>query len=222
MNILTVSLLAVVMMGLIIPSALGEMYLDEGYYPFSIEYPSEWDIILKENVSVGVIAMGDDEGRNGMFITLFIDSVESGVADYEIWETLKGISKDLCYSMTDTQSFATCSHYKITDSRVHYVDGYKTFTVFEDYRISLSGNDPLVSNDVKEDFDAKGTYSVVFVGDDIWEIATNWKSDNYEESKALDIIESFKLKDVEPQTVSEIQEIWWLDGIINFFKSLFS
>ena len=59
---------------------------------------------------------------------------------------------------------------------------------------------------------------MVFVGDDIWEIATNWKSDNYEESKALDIIESFKLKDVEPQTVSEIQEIWRLDGIINFFK----
>ena len=221
MKILTVSLLAVVMMGLMIPSALSETYLNEGYYPFSIEYPSEWDIILKENVSVGVIAMSDDEGRNGMFITLFVDSVESGITDYEIWETLKGISKDLCYSMTDTQSFATCSHYIITDSRIHYINGYKTFTVFENYIISLSGNDPLVSNDVKEDFDAKGTYSVVFVGSDIWEIGTSWKSDNYEESKALDIIESFKLKDIEQQTVSEIQEIWWLDGIINFFKSLF-
>ena len=39
-----------------------------------------------------------------------------------------------------------------------------------------------------ETFLANGTYSVVFVGDDFWEIGTGWKSDNYEKAKALDII----------------------------------
>jgi len=221
MKIVAISLLSFAMMGLLVPSALGEKYVNQGDYPFSIEYPSEWEIILKEDVSVGVVVLADDRGHNGMFVSLWKDSVESDVADYEIWETLKEISRDYCYSMTMKESFATCRNYKITDSQIHFVDGYRTFTVFEEYVINSSGNDPLLANDIQETFHANGTYSVVFVGDDFWEIGTGWKSDNYEKAKALDIIKSLKLKDVENKPIPQPQPKSWFDGILDFFKSLF-
>jgi len=51
MKIVAISLLSFAMMGLLVPSALGEVFInDEKFYPFSIEYPSDGHVTFAEPV----------------------------------------------------------------------------------------------------------------------------------------------------------------------------
>ena len=45
MRVLLFSILAFSMIGLIFPSGIAEIFIDESDYPFSIQYPKGWTVL---------------------------------------------------------------------------------------------------------------------------------------------------------------------------------
>ena len=63
----------------------------------------------------------------------------------------------------------------------------------------------------------------VLVGNDAWVIATGNDVEEFDELETMEIVQSFKLKDIqrEPIPQPQPQPKSWFDGILDFFKSLF-
>ena len=116
MKIVAISLLSFAMMGLLVPSALGEVFInDEKFYPFSIEYPSGWHITLEDSVTrEGVMIDKDKTGRNGFSIFLWKDIVDDpNAADYQVFEFMKDVGHLVCDEATYEEHYGTDMEYII-------------------------------------------------------------------------------------------------------------
>ena len=59
MRILLFSIVAFSMIGLIFPSGIAEIFIDESDYPFSIQYPPDWNHIVEDEFGGVWISKGD-------------------------------------------------------------------------------------------------------------------------------------------------------------------
>lgn len=226
MKIVAISLLSFAMMGLLVPSALGEVFInDEKFYPFSIEYPSGWHITLEDSVTrEGVMIDKDKTGRNGITIFLWKDIVDDpNAADYQVFEFMKDVGHLVCDEATYEEHYGICNRYGVYHTTSWEVDGFRAFTIFEKYHWLPNGEDPLFPNSVRGDFAQQGTMTFVLVGNDAWVIATGNDVEEFDELETMEIIQSFKLKDIQRESIPQPQPQpkSWFDGILDFFKSLF-
>ena len=224
MKIIAISLLSFAMMGLLVPSALGEVFInDEKFYPFSIEYPSDWHVTFADHVTGDGVSIDKDKtGRNGVWIGLWEDIVDDpNAADYQVFEFMKDVGKIGCQEMSYELDYAKCKRYAVYHTTSWEVDGFRAFTLFEKFDYLPNGEDPKFVDAVKGDFTIQGTTTFVLVGNDAWIIFTSNDVDEFDELETMEIIQSFKLKDIQREPISQPQPKSWFDGILDFFKSLF-
>jgi len=222
MTILAVSLLAVAMIGVMVPSVLGEVFINETkFYPFSIEYPSDWEIISTENVTgEGIMIDLDKTGRNGMWIGLWKNSIEPNVGDYELMEFQKNSVRLFCDESTQEEDFGECSHLGFLQNKIWEIDGFRAVTSLFKYDWEMKQSDPLFQDSTMGKFSPMDTLTWIISGDDMWIIATTNDIDKFDKKQIHEIIQSFKLKNIEPATISEPQAKSWFDSIIEIFMQM--
>lgn len=222
MKILAASLLTVALMGLMMPSALGETFINqEKSYPFSIEYPSNWEIVSVAPVSGdGVMIDSDKTGRNGMWIGFWKNVVDSSPLDNELLEFQKNNIQIFCNDSTQEQHFGQCSDLEFKINKVQQVDGFRAVTSIMKYDWFMEQPDPMFEDSSAGKFPTIDTLTWVLSGNDIWIIATTNDAENFDKKQIHDIIHSFKLKNIETP-IPEPQPKSWFDNILDFFKLLF-
>jgi hypothetical protein len=222
MKILAISLLSISIIGLIAPIASGEIFINEDeLYPFSIEYPSDWEIVSTKPVTGGGVMIDSDKtGRNGMWIGFWKNTVNSDYTDHELIEFQKNNIKEFCFNSTQEKHFGECSHLTFQTNKIQEIKGFRAVTSIMKYDWLMEKPDPMFKDSTTGKFSTIDTLTWVLSGNDIWIIATTNNADKFDKKQIHDIVHSFKLKNIE-QSILEPQPKYWYDSIIDFFKYLF-
>ena len=78
-------IVAIAFIGLIIPNAYGEVFVNNEPYLFSIEYPSDWSPIRPiDFLENGITFDQDGSGVNGFWVSIWKGAIEDEMADYKI------------------------------------------------------------------------------------------------------------------------------------------
>ena len=224
MKTILFSVLAIAMIGVMVPSAFGEVFVNNEPYLFSIEYPSEWSPLRPNDfLENGVMIDRDGSGVNGLWIGIWQGAIEEEMADYKIMEILKADTKYFCETSNFEEHYNRCFNHRILDSEISTIDGFRAFTVFEKYTIEYNGKDPFFPDGTPGRFDSFGTATYVLSYDDVWLIFSSFEEEKFDKQLVIDTINSFKLQNIvqeemkyDPPTQSS-----WIDDLINAIMSIF-
>ena len=223
MKITVISLLSIAIIGAIIPTASGEVFInDDELYPFSIEYPSNWEIVSIEPITKGGVMIDSDEtGRNGMWVGFWKNIVDINYNDYELLEFQKNNIKKFCSNSTQEKHFGECSNLIFQTNKIQEIDGSKAVTSIMKYDWLIEKPDPMFEDSTVGIFSTTDTLTWILSGNDIWIIATTNAADEFDKKQIHNIIHSFKFNNTE-QLIPEHQQKHWWNSIIDFFKLLFT
>ena len=218
------SIIAFSMIGLIFPSGIAEVFIDESDYPFSIQYPSDWNHIVEDEFGVWI---GKGDGREGMYIRIECsesfgwDCGQAG-ADYQEINLLKDDSQWYCENATMQENYMTCKNLKFLDEYVHQLDGYRAFTIVSNFTVTQDGKDPYFPDGTAgKKFDMIGTTTHVLVGNDIWLIVSVSEADKFDQVETETILSTFMINNVYAQQEDVFHEPTWFENLINATMSIF-
>ena len=223
MRILLFSIVAFSMIGLIFPSGIAEIFIDESDYPFSIQYPKGWTVLDEDEW--GGVAFGDGTGREGMYVQLVCselrgeDCGQAG-ADYQELSILKADSEYICETATMQEDYFTCKNLEFHAEFIHELDGYRALTVLGSATILDSGKDPRFPDSKAGRYDAIGFDTYVLVGNDVWYIGTGSEVDKFDQELHEMIITTFMITNVHAQE-DIFYEPTWFENLINAIMSIF-
>ena len=210
------------MIGLIFPSGIAEIFINESGYPFSIQYPSDWNHIVENEFGVWI---GKESGREGMFIRIECsesfgwDCGQAG-ADYQEINLLKDDDQWYCENSTMQENYMTCKNLKFLDEYVHQLDGYRAVTVLEESTTLDSGKDPNFPDSKAGRYQAVGLSTYILVGNDIWYVGIGNEADKFDQELSEKILSTFKLNNVYAQE-DIFYEPTWFENLINAIMSIF-
>ena len=124
MKLIFFSVLAFSMIGLIIPSVSAEIYVHQSDFPFSIQYPTGWEVFDEDEW--GGVWIGDKTGRNGIYIQIMCSAIRGddcgqAGADYQELDYLKQDSEYNCEILTMKEDYVTCRDLKFLEEFVVYL-----------------------------------------------------------------------------------------------------
>jgi len=197
----------------------GEVFINsEKEFPFSIEYPSNWNITFSKSViDDGVMIDSDKTGRNGMWIGLWQDYVDPNLSDIELKWFLKDHISYYCQNSTFEKDFGRCTHLEFQDTIVWEIDEFRAVTSIQKYNWEMESIDPRFSDSTKGTFPIIDTLTWIIFDDDIWIVATINDADKFDKTQTLDIAKSFKITP-EHSSLSQIES--WFDYVITFLARL--
>ena len=218
MKIILFLLIFVVLMGLNI-DVFGDVFINsEKKFPFSIEYPSNWNITFSKSViDDGIMIDSDKTGRNGMWIGLWQDYVDPNLSDIELKWFLKDHISYYCQNSTFEKDFGVCSNLEFQDTSIWEIDGFRAVTSNQQYDWEMESSDPRFSDSTKGTFHPIDTLTWIVFDDDIWIIATTNDADKFNKIQTFDVVSSFKIK---PENFPLPQTESWFDYIITFLTRL--
>tara|TARA_B110000014_G_C19888797_1_gene459913 strand:- start:3 stop:686 length:684 start_codon:yes stop_codon:yes gene_type:complete len=225
-KIILISILAAAMVGLMVPSALADVYVHESLPPFSIQHPSGW--IIQEDPDFPGVHIGSDKtGRNGLFVTLLCseargDDCGQVGTDYEELNFLKEDSEHDCRTLNFEESHATCDNHTIFDEFSHNLDGYTALSILTSVVLEQDANDPMFP-------DAGGINRLVALetyvldGNDIWLVYIGNDLDLFSYEQAEKMLSTFKIKNIHAQEDLFVPEpTSWFDDLIKAIMSIFN
>ena len=224
MRILLFSIVAFSMIGLIFPSGIAEIFIDESDYPFSIQYPPDWNHIVEDEF--GGVWIGKGDGREGMYIRIECsesfgwDCGQAG-ADYQEINLLKDDSQWYCDNATMQEQFMNCNNLKFLDEYVHQLNGYRAVTILEEFTALDSGKDPDFPDSKAGRYQSVGLSTYVLVSNDIWYIGIGNEAGKFDQELSEKILSTFKLNNVYAQE-DIFYEPTWFENLINAIMSIFS
>ena len=207
-----------------IPSAFGEIFIHEPTPQFSIQHPNGWTVQeFPEYRAVSIDA--DLTNRNGVSITLicshlYNENCGSPQADYQEMNFLKQDSKDACEFSNYPDNYMICYNQKHIDEYVHYIDGFRAFSLLTEETWHQDGKDPYFP-------DSGGAHKIlaletyILVGNDIWLVYIVSDFDNFSMEQSEKILSTFKIKHIYDQ-VDIFTPPTWYEQLINAIMSLFS
>mgnify|MGYP001253150586 CR=1 FL=1 len=212
------------MIGLIIPSVSAEIYVHQSDFPFSIQYPTGWEVFDEDEW--GGVAIGDKTGRNGMYVGILCseilgDDCGQAGADYQELDYLKQDSEYACEAVTMKEDYLTCRDLKFLEEFVHELDGYRAVTVLEEATILDSGKNPLFPDGKAGRYQDVGFVTYVLVGNDIWFIYSVNEVDKFDQIQTETILSTFMINNIYAQEDIFTPPSWW-ENLINAIMSLFS
>lgn len=197
----------------------GEIFINpEKEFPFSIEYPSNWNITFSKSViNDGVMIDSDETGRNGIWIGLWQDYVDPNLSDTELKWFLKDHISYYCQNSTFEKDFGQCTDLEFQDTTILEIDGFRAVTSIQKYTWEMESTDPRFSDSTKGTFYPIDTLTWIIFDDDIWIVATTNDADKFDKTQTFEIVNSFKIK---PENSPLPQTESWFDYIITFFTRL--
>ena len=113
---------------------------------------------------------------------------DPNIADYQAFEVMKDLGKFGCQEMSYELDYGKCNRYGVYHTTSWEVDGFRAFTIFENFHYLPNGEDPKFSDAVEGDFAIRGTTSYVIVGSDTWIIFTSNDVEKFDELETMEII----------------------------------
>ena len=223
MKLIFFSIIAFSMVGLIFPSGFSEIYVHQGDYPFSIQYPEGW-IVYDSDEWFGVF-IGDETGRNGLYVQLWCtetrgeDCGEVG-ADYQELDILKEDEKWFCENASMQEDYFTCKNLEFHAEFIHELDGYRALTVLGSATILDSGKDPHFPDGKAGRYQGVGYVTYVLVGNDIWYLWIGNETEKFDQELAETILSTFMINNVYAQE-DIFYEPTWFENLINAIMSIF-
>ena len=217
-------IVAIAFIGLIIPNAYGEVFVNNEPYLFSIEYPSDWSPIRPiDFLENGITFDQDGSGVNGFWVSIWKGAIEDEMADYKIMEILKADTKYFCETLNFEEHYSKCFNHRILDSEISTIDGFRAFTVFEKYTLEYNGKDPFFPDGTPGRFDSFGTATYVLSYDDVWVIFSSFEEEKFDKQLVIDTINSFKLQNIiqEEMQYESPSQSSWIDDFIKTIMSIF-
>lgn len=211
------------MIGVMIPSAFGEIFIHEPTPQFSIQHPNGWTVQeFPEYRAVSIDA--DLTNRNGVSITLicshlYNENCGSPQADYQEMGFLKQDSKDSCEFSNYQDNHMICYNQKHLEQYAHYVDGFRAFSLLTEETWHQDGKDPYFP-------DSGGAHKImaletyILVGNDIWLVYIVNDFNNFSMEQSEKILSTFKIKHIYDQ-VDVFTPPTWYEQLIDVIMSLF-
>ena len=157
MKAILFSVLAVAMIGVMVPSVFADVVIQEEDFPFSIQHPSGWIAQQDPEIPGAVHIDSDLTGRNGLFLQLLCTETHTHFAitndlyqkdcgnytDEEELQFLKDDSKHACTQAQYAFVYLICWNHRIIDEYVHEIDGNKAYTILVKEKIKQEYNTTL-------------------------------------------------------------------------------
>ena len=223
MKAILFSVLAIAIIGVMVPSAFGEIFIHEPTPQFSIQHPNGW--IVQEFPEYRAVSIDADlTNRNGVSITLvcshlYNENCGSPQADYQEMNFLKQDSKAGCEFSNYQDNYMICYNQKHIEQYIHNVDGFRAFSLLTEETWHQDGKDPYFP-------DSGGAHKIlaletyILVANDVWLVYIVNDFNNFSMEQAEKILSTFKIKHIYDQEDIFTPPTWY-EQLIDAIMSLF-
>jgi hypothetical protein len=198
--VLIIAIVAVAMIGIMIPSAFAGTYVNEGNYEFSIDYPYGWEMLEEEYPNL--VSFSDKyDWTTAIFVSHWEDAGEQLTDDEEI-DWMFELLEDQCVNNIVGTTGINCFNFQRYDdtAMVYEINGYRAITVM------TSNTNQYGNPDYPGNYPMVWTFTHIYDGYDVWQISS--ESEDYVFDKHLDsiaeLVESFRIGDVTASTTTFI------------------
>ena len=190
-SVFIIAIVAVVLIGVGIPNALGTTYVNDYPYEFSIDYPYGW--VMQEEEYPSLVSFTDKyEWTTSIFVSHWENAGEQLTDDEEI-DWMFEILEDQCNNNIVGTNGINCFNFQRYDdtAMVYEINGYRAITVM------TSNTNQYGNPDYPGNYPMVWTFTHIYDGYDVWQISS--ESEDYVFDKHLDsiaeLVESFRIGD---------------------------
>ena len=188
-QVLIIAIVAVTMIGIMIPSAFAGTYVNEGNYEFSIDYPYGWEMLEEEYPNL--VSFSDKyDWTTAIFVSHWEDAGEQLTDDEEI-DWMFELLEDQCVNDIVGTTGINCFNFQRYDdtAMVYEINGYRAITVM------TSNTNQYGNPDYPGNYPMVWTFTHIYDGYDVWQIHSTSKDYVFEDhySSILETIQSFRI-----------------------------
>jgi hypothetical protein len=212
-SVFIIAIVAVAMIGVMVPDALGTKYVNESPYEFSIDYPYGWQVdgiqevdSARDFIENGVIIQDKDDWTTIMTIQILEDLNPQFSDDKEV-DIMNEVERDFCNNLTFNNDGMICYDFALLSERdnsmVYEINGYRAITIFYEHtNVYLDSN-------FSGEYQIIGTTTHIYAENDMWvifSISNDWVFDKHSDL-ILDTVASFRFEnDAIPKEGTSVQQ----------------
>ena len=139
-SVFLITIVAVAMIGVMLPDVLGTKYVNESPYEFSIDYPYGWQVDGIQEVDSAQdfiengVAIYDKDDWTTMMSIYIIEDITHQFSDEEEINLMNEVERDYCNDFTFNNDGMICYDFVLLSERnnsiVYEINGYRAITIF--------------------------------------------------------------------------------------------